>query len=340
MIAPHDSLFAALCSINTAGGTVFPRWSPATDSAIAYVVNDRELDVRDLDALVDRDLLRRIYVDRVSRCPGCRSHHLNVREICTACHSSHIASVELLHHFRCGYVAPSYEFAPEPGGRRCPKCHGVLRHRGTDHDVPGPHFVCKACSIGFQVPEIGLLCLACGTQTSGNDLEKILYQDVYGFAITSLGLQTLAHGTMLDGARDGEHPEDNSPVLRRSEFVSLLNDERKRREHFHTSFSLLSLSFNPLVDELKSGEQAFVAAIQAEISEVDKIGRFGDGHFMVLMPCTNDRHAQLLARKLNSSPSPTLREWKLHAEAVPSRDSERWADVSVIRGSVTVQVDA
>jgi len=122
--------------------------------------------------------------------------------------------------------------------------------------------------------------------------------------------------------------------------VAFLDDERKRRERFHTSFSLLSLSFTPLADEGKSDEQAFVAAIQAEISDVDKIGRYGDGHFMVLMPCTNDRHAQLLARKLNASPSPTLRAWKLHAEAVPSCESDRWTDVSVIRGSVPVGVDA
>jgi hypothetical protein len=340
MITRLDPLLNVLELIREANGSVYPHWAPGADVAVEYTAAGEQIDPRDLDILADRDLLRRVFVDRVSRCPGCQSHHLNVREICVVCKSANIAAVELLHHFRCGYVAPSYEFAYERDGRRCPKCHGMLRDRGSDHDVPGPNFICNSCTVSFQVPEIGALCLACGKHTYGADLDKILYQDVYGFVVTSHGTTALERGDSGYHEREAlPPPEDPLPVLRRTAFLSLLEDERKRSKRLHTKYSVVSLVITPPRGEDAPDEAALVDEIISNVSEIDKIGRYDNDRFMLLMPGTEERAAQALAKRLSSATEGALYAWRVRAQVVGSSEGEPWKDSAIIRGSIPVGAD-
>jgi hypothetical protein len=316
MIAIKDRLFSLLEAILDSGN-VMPQWDPASDRGFRYVVAGIPIDEHELERLAQTDHLDRVFVDRLSRCPGCRSQHVNVREICVVCKSSRITPADLLHHFRCGYVAPAYEFKPESDGRRCPKCHGMMRHRGTDHDSPGPHFTCGGCGLSFQVPEIGLLCLGCGLHTHGNDLEKVLYEDVYGYKITSLGTAAVRGGALRIGPKD-DVDEPGLPILRRSAFMAFLDDERKRRKRFGSPFSVLLLSNRAPED---AQELELIEAIRAHLSDTDKLGRYDEHHYLALLPMTPAKRAEALARQFNSA-SPAFARWNLQAQLLRIDDSE------------------
>ena len=194
-----DALFGILRAVDESGG-VTPSWDASSDRGYVYKAAGGEVDRRVLEALADDGYLERVFVDRISRCPACKNHHLNMREVCVACKSANIVPIELLHHFRCGYVAPVDSFVAEADGRRCPKCHGLLRGRGTDHDVPGPQFECRDCGISFQLPEIGAVCLNCGHHTHGDDLQTIIYETVNRYKVSALGATALRRGSLQMGS--------------------------------------------------------------------------------------------------------------------------------------------
>jgi hypothetical protein len=309
-------LFSALVSVRDASGTVSPRWTPDGDTAYAYVANGRRIDESALESLAQSDHLDRVFVERISRCPSCQSHLLNMREVCAGCKSPRVYPVELLHHYRCGYVAPAYEFELERDGRRCPKCHGVLRDRGTDHDVPGPHFACQSCNRSFQVPELGAVCLSCGSVLSGTDLEKILFEDVWAYRVSLLGAAALRAGS-LHVADNERLTEYDLPILRRSVFMQYLEDERRRSKRFHTRFALLLLTVSPPADDfVVVDEAALLAAVVEQLAETDKIGRYDERHYLALLPSLDTRSAEKLAKRLASSTVAALRLWNLTAQMI------------------------
>lgn len=305
-----SELVETLDTIRSGGGTVTPTFAPGSERGYEYAVQGEVLRERDLERLAQFDYLDKVFADRLSHCPSCGSHAINMREICTVCKSANIGAVELLHHFRCGYVAPAYEFTPEPDGRRCPKCHGLLVDRGTDHEVPGPHFVCQSCYVSFQMPEMGGLCLNCGTHTNGNDLAKIVYEDAYIYKLSPVGGAALRAGVggMLDEVR-----EEALPVMRRSMFMAFLEDEYKRHKRFQTPFSLLLVTVNPPEGQSASTEADLVEALQELLTETDKIGRYDDRHYLILMPGTDDRKAAVFAGSLADKRIRAFVDWDVKA---------------------------
>ncbi|MDE2571447.1 MAG: hypothetical protein KGM44_02860 [bacterium] len=316
MIERRQDLFRVLAIVQGLGGNVLPDWDRVSDRGVTYNARGEPLDDRDLESLVQSDHLERIFMDRISRCPWCRSHALNMREVCVSCKSPRIVAVQLLHHFRCGYVAPEYEFTAESDGRRCPKCHGMLRDRGTDHDAPGPHFTCQSCDSSFQVPEIGAVCLGCGRQTHSDDLQRIIYEDVYGYKLSPLGAAALRAGS-LQPKQTEQLTEFDLPLLRRSVFMAFLDDERKRRRRFHSTFNVLLVTTEPpVIDGAAPDERALIETIAEFLTETDKLGRLDECQYLVLLPSVDSKTASALARKLSSDPSSILREWKLQAQVV------------------------
>ena len=188
-----------LSLLRDAGGAATPQWAPRTERGYAYVVGNATVDEHALQNLAQNDFVRAIFFDRISRCPSCRSHLLNMREVCPTCKSAQVESAELLHHFRCGYVAPISELAPVDGAR-CPKCGVLLRHRGRDYDSPGPSFTCGGCGRIFGLPEIGAVCLRCGKNINGTELAKVICEDLFAYEITQAGLDALDLAKAPDAA--------------------------------------------------------------------------------------------------------------------------------------------
>ena len=308
-------LIDALQLIKEAGGTISPTLTPASDSGYEYAVNGQVLRQHDLERLAETDYLDRVFQDRLSHCPQCGSHAINMREICTVCKSAHIGAVELIHHLRCGYVAPAYEFTPEAEGRRCPKCHRLLIDRGTDHEVPGPHFVCQECYVSFQMPEMGGLCLSCGGYTNGSDLGKIIYEDFYTYKLSTMGAAALRSGTgvMLDDVH-----ELALPLLRRSMFMAFLEDEQKRHRRFKAPFSVLLVSGRRPEGASAATEQELLEAMQARLSETDKIGRYDERHYLILLPGTEQNKAERVVESLVDRSEKAFSDWDTKATVLRS----------------------
>src|SRR5262249_32408184 len=100
-----------LRQIALAGGTVAPGADPNARHGYAYTLLNDDAE-RDLIILARRNYLEARFFERVSLCPKCDSHHLNVREVCPGCRRAHLTNDGLLHHFRCGYVGIPSEFSP------------------------------------------------------------------------------------------------------------------------------------------------------------------------------------------------------------------------------------
>ena len=206
-MSERDSrLLWALDVVSAAGPMIEPTWDPSIREGVTYrgagsPLDDYKLQA-DFEELARDGYLERIFVDRLSYCPNCESHALNVREVCLSCASTNLKPIKTLLHFRCGYVGAVSAFVQEAQGRRCPKCRKLLQDLGTDHDSPGDYFHCQACNSEFQIPEVGARCLACGSRFAGTDMQRILQRDVFAYRLTALGTAALRDGRLLDETRE------------------------------------------------------------------------------------------------------------------------------------------
>src|SRR5262249_39718679 len=182
------------------------------------------------------------FFDRVSLCPKCGSHHLNVREICSGCRRAHLASDGLLHHFRCGYVGIPSEFSPaEDGSYFCPKCNCKMHHLGTEFDRLGKAFVCRGGGLISENPPVEAVCLSCDAHTPADELVDTI---VFSYLLTSRGAATIRCGSLLDTEEDIVLVAD-APVFQRKLMLEFLDHELKRLHHFKSRFSVLLAKYAP-----------------------------------------------------------------------------------------------
>lgn len=286
------------------GGHLLPQWQaghahgythfPQFETGVA------EQMMQDIEYLATADYLDKQFFDRLSVCPSCGSHHVNVREACSACKSSHISPVSLLHHFRCGYVAPAEAFVHDGKGRICPKCHGHLEDLGTDHDVPGENFTCHSCHASFQVPEVEGLCMACQTRTPG---DQLLHKDVHSYRLNSLGMAALSNGRLFDLEEDLLLEGEGRPIYRRHIFLFLLEDEMRRAKRYGTAFSLIMLQLDPNND---AKTEKLVFHMAASLRDSDKIGRYNGNRLMILLPATDKAGSDMWLKRFLAGTDNTL----------------------------------
>ena len=171
-----------------------PVWNVSSPAGFYYEgarSQSREEFAANLERLVEAGYAERVFVDRLSLCPSCGSHALNVREICPTCGSSHLDHFKALFHFRCGYTGPTTAFKAEPNGLRCPKCNRLLKDLGTDHDSPGTFLQCLSCSSMFQTAHVGGRCLNCSGRFDQAAMEHLEQRDVYAYRLTERGRSLL-----------------------------------------------------------------------------------------------------------------------------------------------------
>ncbi len=204
-------LLRTLRAVLAAGSTLEPTWDPRAREGVVYRGTGSPLDDEslrsDLDDLAAGDYVEPIFVDRLSVCPTCNSHAINVREVCLSCFSSNLIQITALFHFRCGFVGAAETFTEEPRGRRCPKCRKLLQDLGTDHESPGDYFACRACNATFQVPEIGARCISCGARFAGLDMQRLRQRDVFAYRLTVRGVAALDAGRLVEEPREAQRIE-------------------------------------------------------------------------------------------------------------------------------------
>ncbi len=267
------------------GGTITPKRSPMAKHGHEFVGLEDGIDA-DLGFLARSDYLDARYFDRVTVCARCNSHHLNLREVCTACGSTHYTEEPLLHHFRCGYVGRITEFDPGDGsGRRmCPKCTVQLKYLGTDYDRLGKTYLCIDCGTSFQDAPVRSVCLSCESESDADDLPSI---EVFGYTLTSLGTAAIRRGSLFEGDSEILYVA-GAAVYRPAIMYELLEYEAKRIKRFKGTFSLMIMEINS-VDGRPIPEDAegnMITRLRESLRAIDIVGKVAEHTFVACMPQT------------------------------------------------------
>jgi Thaumarchaeal output domain 1 len=290
--AAQERRLDLLRQISAAGGTITPSANPNAEHGYAYALIGDDVE-QDLAFLSARNYVEPRFFDRVSLCPKCDSHHLNVREICPGCKRAHLSAEGLLHHFACGYVGIPSEFSPtEDGSYLCPKCNRRMHHLGTEFDRLGKAFSCRGCGLISENPPAEAVCLACGARNRAEDLISVL---IFSYVLTSRGAAALRRGSLFDGDEEDITVVD-TPVYRRKVTLEFLDNELRRLQRFKDTFSLLLIKCAP--EALgPSGNQApteWLSRLRENLRDVDLIGQVGDALYIVILPQTKRREAESL----------------------------------------------
>jgi uncharacterized OB-fold protein len=286
--------------IAEAGGRVEPNPNPQARYGYDYLALGESAE-DDLAYLVGRDYLEQHFFERVTLCPKCTGHHLNVREICPGCRKSNLTTEVLLHHFRCGYVGRQSEFTStegDAGSRVCPKCNHALRHLGTEYDRMGRTQLCRECGLVSEAPPVEALCLACATRTPAENLVGI---DFFGYVLTSLGHAAIRRGALLE-SEDELLFVASAPLYRPRVMREFVNQEVRRLGHFKGGFSMLviELALGPGEDgeDNDASQWLWLTRLRQCLRDVDLIGQMAEGIFVVLLPNTRLRGAEALQQRI------------------------------------------
>jgi Zn finger protein HypA/HybF involved in hydrogenase expression len=286
----QDRRLNLLRQIALAGGTATPAADPEAEAGYSYAAIGDDI-ARDLEALARRNYLETRFLDRVSLCPKCNSHHLNIREICPGCRRAHLVTETLLHHFRCGYVGIPAEFAQtKDGGYICPKCNGRMHHLGTEYDRLGRAFRCRTCAVISENPPAEAVCLSCGNKTPA---ESLISRDVHSYVLTSHGAAAIRQGALLDDEDDVISVPD-SPVYGRTVTLEFVDHYVKCLQTFESTFSVLTVDCH-LLPEDQTEENSiplWLTRLREALRDVDVIGQLADTRYIVLLPQTRKRAAE------------------------------------------------
>jgi len=285
----QERLLSLLRQIADAGGAIEPIAQATASEAYGYALAGD--DVRnDLRFLAARDYLAPQFFDRVSLCPKCDSHHLNVREICPSCRRANIVNDGLLHHFRCGYVGIPSEFTPSgTGAYVCPKCNGKMHHLGVEYDRLGRAFVCRSCAVISENPPVEAVCLACGVHSMADVLPSA---SVFGYRLTSRGAGALRAGALF-GLDEAPLTVVEAPAYRRSVMLEFLAQEARRLETLGGVFSLLLVTRRPEAPECDPGD--WLTRLRGCLRAVDVLGQLGDAFYVVILPQATQSQAETVA---------------------------------------------
>jgi hypothetical protein len=291
-----------LRQIALAGGKIAPDAEPGAEHGYVYAVRGDDVE-RDLATLARSNYLEPRFFDRVSLCPKCDSHHLNVREICPSCRGAHLANDGLLHHFRCGYVGIPSEFSPgTDGSYLCPKCNGRMHHLGTEFDRLGRAFVCRGCGVISENPPVEAVCFSCGARTPADDLVSTV---VFSYVLTSRGAASIRRGSLLDSDEELVSITD-TPVYQRRVILEFLHHETKRLKHFNSGFSVLLINCAvSAMNHSGSGSLTrWLPPLRQCLREVDIIGQLTDLLYVVILPQTTRREAEALRERIIAALGP------------------------------------
>ncbi|RMF85320.1 MAG: GGDEF domain-containing protein [Nitrospinota bacterium] len=247
-------------------------------------------EVEHLDYLAGLGYLSRHFFDKIHLCPFCSHFALNFREVCPQCTSSHIEMVEMLHHFRCGYVAPEVEF--RDGIRyTCPKCKHTLRHIGVDYEQPSTNYLCAACQHIFSEPVVSCFSLTCG-QTFA--VEKAIVRVLYTYRLTTQGVLAARRGVLEEAGMAGIFIDPTFGTYTFRFFEEQLAQEIRRARRYDHPLSLMITSPDHLEDyEAAFGKEAAASMVKAitllikeSLRNSDIPALYGDRGLIILLSDT------------------------------------------------------
>ncbi len=183
------------------------------------------------------------------QCNRCNAGFLQFREVCPSCHSAHITSQEMVHHFRCAHVAPISEFTSKDGridGLHCTKCDHQLKHIGVDYDKPSELHQCRACDHEFQYFSVRAKCAYCGQD---QQVEHLAKKEFKSYLITQKAIAALKEGRITDVLQDD--PSEIEGAIDWNVFLKNLEFEITQNEyHFVSMVQIELVEFSSLQRKL------------------------------------------------------------------------------------------
>jgi hypothetical protein len=284
-----------------------------------------------LQYLESQALLQGRFHDKAHSCARCSCNFLNFREICPHCQSADLAIEDLVHHFRCGHVAPEPEFKAS-GDMLCPKCSRALKSLGTDYDKPSLVYTCNDCGHTFQEPDISTICYNCEHTASP---EEQINATIKSYRLTSLGENAAKHG--LDSLFK-EVLTEKMHVVDLDTFKVFLELERNRIKRYRKSassliyFSILNLGSLPLElgDQARAVFRDLSEVVAANLRNTDVISPLNDSTYLALLMETPLEGAQTARKRLAENITELLRanvkldaEVKTHAFALTGQEEAK-----------------
>ncbi|MBI1854146.1 MAG: response regulator [Planctomycetes bacterium] len=291
---PRETLAPSVDSTSPFGH----RWG-AADSPFPA---DPERQIAFLEDLVSAGCLQPEFFDTIHLCKSCRRYNLNFREVCPVCGSPDIEVADLIHHFRCAFVAPVSRFL---SGTRyvCPKCDRELRHIGVDYEKPSQSFACRPCGAAFREPEVACACLACGAKALATE-ERV--ERLYAYRLTAKGRLAAESGHLYDVDFARLMEDGSLEVLGAASLQPTLQAEVARSRRFGRPLSLLVVTLEGVEEQIAAEGRLAVATrmretaqvLRGAIRETDVPCRFGEHGLACILPETTEAAADTIATTL------------------------------------------
>ncbi len=258
-----------------------------------------------LNHLAELGVLERHLQETIHLCPYCQHWALHFREVCPHCQSAQVESVEMMHHYACGYVAPQQRFWS--GSQMvCPKCDQLVRHLGMDYERPASTFQCDSCEALFADPEVSCRSLVCGKSFP---VEHATVHHLYAYHLTERAKVVVSRGRLdpIKGQTiflDAEYHVYTAQFFEEEVTRELHRANRSKRPFCVAMIRPENLS--PF--EHRFGKPGVVTLSQS-IAEVarqsvrasDLIARYVDNQLALLLPETSAPNGGLVTNRLRQS---------------------------------------
>ena len=254
-----------------------PYYQPLSKYSFAYnTIAAPAIIAKEAARLSDEGLLNRSFFDRLHVCPHCESTRLNVREECSKCRSADLVEEPYLHHFRCAHQGPDLEFR-RGNDLTCPKCRHNLEHFGFDYDRPGNLMVCQNCRHADSEPEIGFVCLDCGTHADSGSCST---RDLFAYELSEQGIGFAEYGHSFLGRARNALRFAELPI----ELVVALNVAAESYNREKKPFTLVNIFYQNEREiaaekgarQFAQARDLFVENLRAAVSDIDIVVK---GHF-------------------------------------------------------------
>lgn len=127
--------------------------------------------------------IQSVVMDRFKLCPKCDGFP-TFRDGCAGCGSARVVSDQLIHHFRCGFVASQSDFE-QRGEMVCPKCLTRDMVVGVDFEHANGPYRCVDCDwTDTELESIGQ-CTSCGLRFPGH---QAAVNDLVGYHVERMDL--------------------------------------------------------------------------------------------------------------------------------------------------------
>lgn len=291
--ASRNLSIGAIPSSSNRKGFIYPSLEPFLDIPDGSILET-------LDFMEHQRLVTGTFQTKAYFCNHCHSAFLNFKEVCVHCGSEDLSIDELVHHFKCGYIAELKDYKREDV-LVCPKCDKTLRHIGVDYDKPSIVYRCNQCTHTFQEPAISSTCYNCGHST---EPENQLLRTIKKFSISALGQHAAKFG--LDSLF-GHVLEQQIPLMPYPSFQKYVKVEAARIERYKKTESTLLLIYLKGLETIyiRMGSRAdemfreISTIIQSVLRTSDIISAKDEAMFAIMLTDTDEDQAKRAVERLD-----------------------------------------